>query len=113
MAEKSAAFVTVDLGASGGKVSVGTFGGEQFSLAEAYRFDNGGVTVWAHAQDGQVTAKSYWDDLALYSNIVEGLRRAATLADAPSSWTRPRLTWIRTHRATAKTTGTSTRPPRV
>ena len=83
MAEKSAAFVTVDLGASGGKVSVGTFDGGRFNLAEAYRFDNSGVTVWAHGRGGEVTEKSYWDDLGLYAHIVEGLRRAAAMADGP------------------------------
>lgn len=83
MARDAAAFVAVDLGASGGKVSLAVFDGERFSLAEAHRFANGGVRVWAGGVGGQAVEKTYWDDLALIQNIVEGLRRAAAMSPAP------------------------------
>ena len=81
--EKPAAFVTVDLGASGGKVSVGTFEEDGFRLQEAHRFDNGGTTLWTQGNSGQVTEKTYWDDLALYAQTVEGLRKVGAMATAP------------------------------
>ncbi|NQU76238.1 MAG: rhamnulokinase [Planctomycetes bacterium] len=83
MGKKSAAFVAVDLGASGGKLSLGIFEGRQFRIEEVHRFDNGGVTVWAHGAEGGAVEKNYWDDLALFSHIVEGLRRAGAATTAP------------------------------
>jgi len=83
MSNNATAFAAVDLGASGGKVSVGTFADGQFSLTEAFRFDNAAVNVWAHGEAGEPVEKAYWDDLALLANIVEGLRRAAAAAPAP------------------------------
>lgn len=80
---KAKAFVAVDLGASGGKVSLGTFEGRSFTLRDVHRFPNGGISVWAKDLDGTVAEKTYWDDLALYANIVDGLRKAAAASDAP------------------------------
>ncbi len=77
MTDTSAAFIAVDLGASGGKVSVGAFADGVFTLTDVHRFGNGAVNVWAHGCDGGVVEKAYWDDLALHAEIVEGLRLAA------------------------------------
>ena len=79
---KAMAFVAVDLGASGGKVSVGTFDNGTFSLHDVHRFSNGGISVWAHGPSGAIE-KTYWDDLALFAEIVEGLRKAGLASKAP------------------------------
>jgi len=83
MSDAAAAFVAVDLGASGGKLSVGTFAADGFDLKEAYRFGNGGVSAWAHGPDGTSVEKTYWNDLAICEHMVEGLRKAAEMTDAP------------------------------
>jgi rhamnulokinase len=75
-------FVAVDLGASGGKVSVGTFGGARFELAEVHRFPNGGIDLW-HAGEGESVRRTYWDYLALYEHVLTGLGEAAKAAPAP------------------------------
>ncbi|MFW6153864.1 MAG: rhamnulokinase [Planctomycetota bacterium] len=82
MAKASKAFVAVDLGASGGKVFVGAFGGG-FDLREVHRFDNGGISTWGVAADGTVTEKIYWDVLHSFNQMVIGLRKAADAAEAP------------------------------
>ena len=48
MADTSQVFLAIDLGASGGRVVAGLFDGQQLSLEEVYRFDNGGVHVAGH-----------------------------------------------------------------
>ena len=63
---KTANFIAVDLGASGGRVLVGRWNGEAFGLEELHRFDNGGVNVLGHF---------YWDALRLWSEIKIGLAR--------------------------------------
>jgi len=64
------AFAAVDLGASSGRVMVGTVGPQTLALEEAYRFSNDPVTL----PDGL-----HWDVLRLYHDIVEGLGRAARI----------------------------------
>lgn len=83
MAGEAKAFVAVDLGASGGKVSVGVFGPDGFELHEAHRFYNGGLPTWAHGRDGEVVEQLFWDDLAICREMVEGLRKAKAVTDAP------------------------------
>ncbi len=83
MTEKAIAFVAVDLGASGGKLNLGTFGPGGFDLQEVYRFPNGGIPTWAHGADGKVVEKMYWDDLGICNHMVEGLRKAAAMSEAP------------------------------
>jgi rhamnulokinase len=57
----------VDLGASSGRVLVGRFGAEPATLIEVHRFPNEPVRA------GGVL---YWDVLALYRGVLEGLRKA-------------------------------------
>jgi len=59
----------VDLGASGGRVMVGDLGAGRLSLREAHRFANRPVSA-----GGTV----YWDVLWLYSQVLDGLRLAAS-----------------------------------
>lgn len=61
-------YLAVDIGASSGRVLAGQFDGEQITLSEVHRFENGPV----HVQD-----RMYWDILALWASVQEGLRRAA------------------------------------
>ncbi len=59
-------FVAVDLGASNGRVMVGTWDGGTFSVEELHRFANGGVRV----ADGL-----YWNILGIWSQIQLGLEK--------------------------------------
>ncbi len=61
-------FIAVDLGASGGRVLLGKFGGERFELRELHRFPNGPVNV---------LGRLHWDVLGLWREIKTGLRRYA------------------------------------
>ena len=58
----------VDLGASSGRVMVGTVGPDLLDLEEVHRFRNGAVEV-----DGALT----WDVRALHAEVLAGLRAAA------------------------------------
>ncbi len=58
------AFVAVDLGASSGRVLLGNFDGERFSVQELHRFSNTPVTV---------QGSLYWNVLALWQDICQGL----------------------------------------
>ena len=80
---KAAAFIAIDLGASGGKVSVGLFEGHYFELHEVLRFPNAGVSVWVPSRDGPPFERTYWDELALYEHILDGLKKAAAAAREP------------------------------
>ena len=80
---KAASFIAVDLGASGGKVSLGCFEGHSFELQEVHRFPNAGVSVWRQEADGPPVEQTYWNDLALYEHILDGLKKAAEAARAP------------------------------
>ncbi|EEH67034.1 carbohydrate kinase, FGGY family protein [Actinomyces urogenitalis DSM 15434] len=61
----------VDLGASSGRVMVGTLADGRITLTETRRFVNGAVPV--PADDGE---RLYWDVLRLWSEIREGLLAA-------------------------------------
>ncbi|MEZ6121064.1 MAG: rhamnulokinase family protein [Pirellulaceae bacterium] len=61
-------YLAVDLGASSGRVLAGEFDGSQLQLHEVHRFPNG-----PHPAEGRL----YWDVLALWANIQDGLRMAA------------------------------------
>ncbi len=61
-------YVALDVGASGGRVVVGTFTGEHLSIEEIHRFPNEPV---------RVLGSLYWDVLRLWEEIKEGLRRVA------------------------------------
>ena len=70
----SANFLAVDLGASSGRVLLGTLRGERFELRELHRFANGPVRV----RDGL-----YWNVLELWSQIQSALQRYAREIKAP------------------------------
>jgi rhamnulokinase len=57
----------VDLGASSGRVVVGRVGDGRLDLVEAHRFPNRPV---------RVAGTLYWDILALYAGVIDGLRAA-------------------------------------
>ncbi|NLL83501.1 MAG: rhamnulokinase [Lentisphaerae bacterium] len=64
----------VDLGASGGKCFVGTFKKSgDFTMDEVHRFDHGGTSFYLADRSGAVSERSYWDDTAIYDNIIKGL----------------------------------------
>jgi len=70
MADSSQVFLAIDLGASGGRVVAGLFDGQQLSLEEVYRFDNGGVEAAHHM---------HWPLMSLWQHTIRGLRAASKL----------------------------------
>jgi rhamnulokinase len=64
-----ATMAAIDLGAQSGRVVVGSFDGERFSIVEVHRFEN--VPV-------QAAGTLHWDALRLYEEILEGLAAAAS-----------------------------------
>ena len=67
MAEK--AYLAVDLGASGGRVLAGLFDGSRLRVEELHRFENRAV---------EAAGGLYWDLLALWSHVRDGLRLAGS-----------------------------------
>ena len=61
-------YLAVDIGASSGRVLAGGFDGDTFDLREVHRFDNGPV---------RLHGRMYWDLLALWKEVQDGLRHAA------------------------------------
>lgn len=61
-------FAAIDLGASGGRVTLGRWDGARFELEERHRFPNGPVAVDGHR---------HWDVLRLWEEIKTGLGRCA------------------------------------
>ncbi|MCA9142503.1 MAG: rhamnulokinase [Planctomycetaceae bacterium] len=68
MTNSSKVYLAVDLGASSGRVVAGLFDGKRLQLEDVHRFENGGI----RAND-----RMYWDLLALWQNITDGLRASA------------------------------------
>ena len=62
----SANFIAVDLGASAGRLMVGRWNGEVFSLHELHRFANAGVNLGGSL---------YWDCLGIWAHVEAGLSR--------------------------------------
>ena len=62
---KNSRFLAFDLGAESGRAIVGTLADGRVALEELYRFPNGPVDV---------RGTLYWDVLALYRNILTGMR---------------------------------------
>src|SRR6185312_2404551 len=60
-------FAAVDLGATSGRVVVGRVGPGELDLTEVHRFPNTPV---------QLADGLHWDILALYQNVLDGLREA-------------------------------------
>ncbi len=67
-------YVALDLGAGSGRAILGSFDGERLSLEEAHRFPNDPVSL----PDGL-----HWDVLRLFSDMKQGLIKAAGMADGP------------------------------
>ncbi len=72
MAEKK--LFAVDLGASGGKCFVGFFDNGSFRMEEIHRFAHEGVPFFLADREGKVTERTYWDDTAIYQQILRGLQ---------------------------------------
>ncbi len=67
--------LAIDLGASGGKAFVGTFDDSGFKLEELHRFDHGSVALYLADRHGTVSERTHWNDLTLYSEIIQALRK--------------------------------------
>jgi rhamnulokinase len=67
-------FLAVDLGASNGRVLLGTWDGAAFQLEELHRFPNGPVNIHGYL---------YWDVLRLWSEIKQGIREYAGRFQGP------------------------------
>ncbi|HEY7178118.1 MAG TPA: rhamnulokinase family protein [Gaiella sp.] len=65
-------FAAVDLGAQSGRVALGRFDGARLTATEVHRFPNTPV---------RVGATLHWDILALYREVLDGLRAAAAEAE--------------------------------
>ena len=68
-------FAAVDLGASSGRVVVGRVGAGDLDLTEVHRFPNTPV---------QLAGGLHWDILAIYQNVLDGLREAGRGFDIAS-----------------------------
>ncbi len=66
--------LAMDLGASGGKCFAGVFDEGGFALREVHRFSHEPSTLHIADRTGRVEERSYWDDLLISRNLVEGLR---------------------------------------
>lgn len=64
-----------DLGASGGKFFAGIFKKDSFSFHEVHRFTHGSTSFYIADRSGKVTQRTFWDDILIYLNILEGLRK--------------------------------------
>lgn len=65
----SKVYLAVDMGASSGRHVAGAFDGQHISLSEVHRFENGPSVA---------AGRKYWDLLAQWAHIRDGLRAAAT-----------------------------------
>lgn len=70
----SKCYLAVDMGASSGRHVAGLFNGEEIELAEAYRFENGPVTL---------ARGMHWDLPHQWQHIKDGLRAARATAYGP------------------------------
>lgn len=66
--------IAIDLGASGGKCFAALFDENGLSLREVHRFSHEPTVLHITDGAGRVEERSYWDDLFIYSNLLEGLR---------------------------------------
>jgi sugar (pentulose or hexulose) kinase len=70
----NAKVMAIDVGASGGKCFAGIFNENGFSLREIHRFSHEPTVVHVADKSGTVEERSFWNDLTIYANLVEGLR---------------------------------------
>lgn len=75
MSKSERIYVATDLGAGSGRVIAGRFDGSHLRLEETNRFDNTQTNLLGHV---------HWDMVALYREIVEGVRRARELGEPVS-----------------------------
>lgn len=68
----------VDLGATSGRVMVGSVGPDRLAVEEVHRFPNGPVRV-ASAHDRGTGSTLHWDILGIYREMLTGLRAAGPL----------------------------------
>lgn len=71
---RSAKVIAMDLGASGGKCFAGIFDENGFALKEIHRFSHEAATLFIADRAGRMEERTCWNDLVIYSHIVEGLR---------------------------------------
>ena len=71
---ENAKVIAVDIGASGGKCFVGSFDRNGFALREIHRFSHEPATVYLADHSGTVEERTFWDELYIYAQIVQGLR---------------------------------------
>ena len=71
---ENAKVIAVDIGASGGKCFVGSFDRNGFALREIHRFSHEPATVYLANRSGTVEERTFWDELYIYAQIVQGLR---------------------------------------
>lgn len=69
-------YLAVDLGATSGRMVLGSFTDKGLSLKEVCRFPNHLIEVGGHF---------YWDLYALYRHIIEGLKTVAQSGETPAS----------------------------
>lgn len=67
-------FLAFDLGASNGRAVIGRFDGQQLSLEEIHRFDNGPT---------QLLDSLHWDALNLFNEMKTGLAKAVSRVEGP------------------------------
>ncbi len=60
-------YLAIDIGASSGRHMAGSFDGRALKLTETYRFENGPTPV---------AGRLYWDLLAQWNHVRQGLRAA-------------------------------------
>ncbi len=68
MSNSKKVYLAIDIGASGGRVVAGCFDGQTLRLQDVHRFQNGPM---------RFQGRMYWDLLALWKEVQDGLRRAA------------------------------------
>lgn len=69
-------FLAIDIGASSGRHLLGSIQDGKIVLEEVYRFPNGAIK-----KDGKLV----WDDKALFSSIIEGLKKCREVGKVPVS----------------------------
>jgi rhamnulokinase len=74
MITSQAKVIAMDIGASGGKCFAGLFDDNGFTLRELHRFSHEPVVLHMADHAGRAEERSFWNDLMIYANLVEGLR---------------------------------------
>ena len=75
MSAEPTRYVAIDLGASSGRVALGTVVGGRLTVEVLHRFPNGGVPV---------AGGLYWDILGLWREVLQGLKLAGQRGEVAS-----------------------------